>query len=250
MLTYHVYHPVQGINEAEKALSRMLAEESPGKSYADAMRARVSGRLAGECTDTYFVAHEDGACVSRLWYGWGTHTDAIGNFGNFLTLESHRGQGIGTRLLEMWYADLQNRTDLPLGLFCTSAPRAARMYAEYGMRPITDGATYGPSYMPLGNSPESFSQFCEQYYPPAEYLIAQPASFAYRHEIDCLLKFALLARGEGLGIGEIPSAEHAVLYAPERAHMLFTESGRCVGWVVDGQTQTHPQYSHCKIEFT
>ena len=125
------------------------------------------------------------------------------------------------------------------------------MYEQYGMRPITDGATYGPSYMPLGDSPESFSQFCEQYYTPADYLIARPASFAYRHEIDCLLKFALLARGESFfGIGDIPSAEHAILYAPERAHMLFTESGRCVGWSADEQTQTHPQYSHCKIEFT
>ena len=56
MLTYHVFRPEQGINEAGKALSDMLAEESPGKSYADAMRARVSGVLAGECTDTYFVA--------------------------------------------------------------------------------------------------------------------------------------------------------------------------------------------------
>ena len=88
MLQYDVFRPAQGINEAGNALSRMLAEESIGKSYADAMRARVSGLLAGECTDTYFVAHEDGACVSRLWYGWGTHESAIGNFGNFLTLES------------------------------------------------------------------------------------------------------------------------------------------------------------------
>ena len=181
MLTYHVYRPEQGINEAGKALSDMLATESPGKSYADAMRARVSGALASECTDTYFVALDGDDCVSRLWYGWGTHTDAIGNFGNFLTLESHRGQGIGTRLLEMWYADLQSRTDLPLGLFCTSAPRAARMYAEYGMRPIADGVTYGPSYMPLGESPAGFAEFCERYYTPADFLIAQPATFAYNN---------------------------------------------------------------------
>ena len=248
MLTYHVYCPEQGASEAGVALSRMLAEESPGKSYADAMRARVSGALAEECTDTYFVAHEHGACVSRLWYGWGTHDNAIGNFGNFLTLESHRGQGIGTTLLEMWYADLQSRTDLPLGLFCTSAPRAARMYAEYGMRPIADGATYGPSYMPLGESPAGFSDFCDAYYQPANLLISRPAGFAYRHEIDCLLKFALLARGESLGIGDVPSAEQAILYSPERASLLFTESGRCVGWAVDGQAQTHPQYTHCKIE--
>ena len=247
MLTYHVFRPAQGINEAGNALSRMLAEESIGKSYADAMRARVSGLLAGECTDTYFVAHEDGACVSRLWYGWGTHTDAIGNFGNFLTLEEYRGQGIGTRLLEMWYADLQSRSDLPLALFCTSAPKAALMYEKYGMRPIAQDAAYGPSYMPLGKSPARFADFCEAYYQPSSYLISRPASFAYRHEIDCLLKFALSVRGESLGIGETPSAEHAILYAPDRVQMLFTERGTCVGWSVDGQAQVHPAYRNLRI---
>lgn len=248
MLTYHNFRPEEGNSKAGDALSRMLAEESPGKSYADAMRARVSGMLASECADTYFVAHEDGACVSRLWYGWGTHERAIGNFGNFLTLEEYRGQGIGTRLLEMWYADLQSRSDLPLALFCTSAPKAALMYEKYGMRPIAQDAAYGPSYMPLGESPARFADFCEAYYQPSSYLISRPASFAYRHEIDCLLKFALSVRGESLGIGEIPSAEHAILYAPNRAQLLFTECGTCVGWSVDGQAQVHPAYRNLKIE--
>lgn len=249
MLTYHIYRPAQGQSEAGDALARMLADESIGKSYADAMRARVSGALAGECADTYFVALDGKECVSRLWYGWGTHEGAIGNFGNFLTLEQYRGQGIGTRLLELWYADLQARNDLPLALFCTSAPKAAPMYAKYGMRPIADGATWGPSFMPLGKSPARFADFCESYYQPSSCLISRPATFAHRHEIDCLLKFALLARGESLGIGGVPSAEHAILYAPDRAEMLFTEHGACVGWRVDGPAQMHPQYAHCRIEY-
>ena len=248
MPQYDVFCPNRGMNQAGQALAAMLASESPGKSYADAMRARVSGALMGECTDTYFVAHENGACVSRLWYGWGNHAHAIGNFGNFLTVDEYRGQGIGTKLLEMWYADLQARNDLPLGLFCTSAPKAARMYEQYGMHPIMDGATYGPSYMPLGDSPETFADFCEWYYQPSLYLVSRPATFAYRHEIDCLLKFALLARGESLGIADTPSAEHAILYAINRAELLFTESGACVGWSVDGQTQVHPAYKNLKIE--
>ena len=248
MLQYDVFRPAQGTSEAGKALADMLAEESPGKSYADAMRARVSGALASECTDTYFVSLDGKECVSRLWYGWGTHENAIGNFGNFLTLESYRGQGIGTRLLELWYADLQARNDLPQALFCTSAPKAAPMYAAYGMRPIADGTTYGPSYMPLGDSPVRFADFCDAYYQPSDFLISRPVTFAYRHEIDCLLKFALLAHGESLGIGDVPSAEHAILYAPDRARMLFTEHGTCVGWSVDGQVQVHPVYRNLKIE--
>ena len=248
MLQYDVFCPSQGKNEAGQALAAMLKSESPGKSYADAMRARVSGALALSCTDTYFVALDSDDCVSRLWYGWGTHESAIGNFGNFLTLEEYRGQGIGTRLLEMWYADLQSRSDLPLGLFCTSAPKAALMYEKYGMRPIAQDAAYGPSYMPLGESPACFADFCEAYYQPSSYLISRPASFAYRHEIDCLLKFALSVRGESLGIGEIPSAEHAILYAPDRAQLLFADRGTCVGWSVDGQVQVHPAYRNLKIE--
>ena len=248
MREFHIFRPEEGKSKAGDALSFMLAEESPGKSYADAMRARISGALAGECADTYFVALDGDDCVSRLWYGWGTHESAIGNFGNFLTLEEYRGQGIGTRLLEMWYADLQSRSDLPLALFCTSAPKAALMYEKYGMRPIAQDAAYGPSYMPLGKSPARFADFCDQFYQPSSYLISRPASFAYRHEIDCLLKFALSVRGESLGIGEIPSAEHAILYAPDRAQMLFTERGTCVGWSVDGQAQAHPAYRNLKIE--
>ena len=248
MSTYHVFDPSQSMTRAGQALARMLSDEAPGKSYADAMRARVAGTLSDVCTDTYFVALDGDACVSRLWYGWGTHERAIGNFGNFLTLEQYRGQGIGTRLLETWYADLQDRKDLPLALFCTSAPKAARMYEGYGMRPIDQNATYGPSYMPLGDSPASFADFCEDYYQPSDFLISRPATFAYRHEIDCLLKFALLACGASLGIGEMPNAEHAILYAPERARMLFTERGRCVGWSVDGQVQVYPLYENLKIE--
>ena len=110
MLTYHVFRPEEGMTEAGQALAFMLSDEAPGKSYADAMRARVAGTLSDVCTDTYFVALDGDECVSRLWYGWGTHADAIGNFGNFLTLEQYRGQGIGTRLLETWYANLQGRS--------------------------------------------------------------------------------------------------------------------------------------------
>ncbi len=248
MLQYDVFCPNQGMNQAGQALAAMLESEATGKSYADAMRARVSGALKDACTDTYFVAHESGACVSRLWYGWGKHADAIGNFGNFLTLEEYRGHGIGTRLLEMWYADLQGRDHLPLALFCTSAPKAALMYEKYGMRPINKGAAYGPSFMPLGNSPDTFADFCEWYYQPSSYLVSRSASFAYRHEIDLLLKFALLQRGAALGIGEMPSAEHAILYAPARAQMLFTDHNRCVGWSVDGQIQVYPAYQNISIE--
>ena len=41
MLTYHNFRPEEGQSEAANALARMLKDGSIGKSYADAMRARV-----------------------------------------------------------------------------------------------------------------------------------------------------------------------------------------------------------------
>ncbi len=239
---YEIFEPDEGESDAGQALSRMLAKESPGKSYADAMRARVSGALASECTDIYFVALDGDDCVSHLWNGWGKHADAVGNFGNFLTLEEYRGQGIGTKLLELWYADLQARPNQPIGLFCTSAPGAARMYAAYGMKPILKDAQYGPSYMPLGDSPTDFAELCRTYYQPSDALISMPASFEWRHEIDLLLKFALLQKGLPFGFEGMPSLEQALLSAPEKTELLFTLQGRCVGWRYDGQVQVYPDY--------
>ena len=247
MMTYHVYRPTQGITEAGQALARMLADESPGTSYAEVMRRRVSGALAGECHDTYFVALDGDACVSRLWNGWGKHKGAIGNFGNFFTLEPYRGQGIGTRLLELWYADLQACDDKPLALFCTSAPKAAPMYARYGMRPIDPNATHGPSFMPLGNSPDDFEVFCDMYYQPTSVLIARPATFEWRHEIDLLLKFALLQRGLPFGFDGMPTLEQALLSAPDKTVLLFTQEGRCVGWRCEGQVQIYPAYEKTEV---
>ncbi|MBQ7378885.1 MAG: GNAT family N-acetyltransferase [Clostridia bacterium] len=247
MLTYHVFRPGEGQNAAGSALACMLSDESPGKSYAEVMRLRVAGALAGACTDTYFVALDGDACISRLWNGWGKHKDAIGNFGNFLTLEQYRGQGIGTRLLEMWYADLQARDDKPLALFCTSAPKAAPMYAKYGMRPIDPSATHGPSFMPLGDSPDTFDAFCKAYYRPAQMLVAKPAGFEYRHEIDLLLKFALLQSDLPFGFEGMPSLEQALLTAPEKTALYFTDNGRCVGWRYDGKAQIYPKYTKTEI---
>ena len=54
MPTYHTFRPSDGQSPAGQALARMLANESPGKSYADVMRLRVVGALTEECTDTYY----------------------------------------------------------------------------------------------------------------------------------------------------------------------------------------------------
>lgn len=238
-MEFGIYVPGQPINPAGQALIRMLRDYAPGASYADMMRLRLSGKVADQCADTYFAAYEDGICYSRLWNGWGVHQDAVGNFGNFMTLEQCRGQGIGKKMLKLWYDNLQTREDKPLALFCSANDRVVQMYYDYGFRPAAPG---GHLYLPVGNSPESFEAFCEAYYTPSDFLIAKPATVQYRHEIDCLLRFALINAGE-----DFQKIEETLLYAPGTTQMLFTENGRCVGWQTDETVRVHPQYQNAKI---
>lgn len=234
------------IPEAQKALSAMLEHENPGVSYADMMRYRVSNRAANECVDTYYVAHKDGKAYSRLWNGWGRHDNSIGNFGNFVTVEDLRGQGLGHRMLEFWHEDIGARNDLPLCFLCMGDKRAAKLYFPYGFQTIEKGAEYGPLFMPLGDSPTDFREFCESYYKPSDILIRRKATVEWRHEIDCLLKYALWSIGSNYTINGI-ILEQALLYSPDQAELFFTEDGRCVGWMLDGQAVIHPNYKKSEI---
>ncbi|MBR2037490.1 MAG: GNAT family N-acetyltransferase [Lachnospiraceae bacterium] len=236
-----------GESAAQKTLASMIKDEKPGVSYADMLRYRVSGKVADRCNDIYYIAHQDGKCLSRLWNGWGRHDNSIGNFGNFVTIEEVRGKGIGKKMLEVWFEDLQKQPNPPLGLFCTANTRVAKLYLPYGFRPAILGQEYGSLYMPIGNSPENFHEFCDMYYTPTNKLIRRPADIEWRHEIDCLLKFALIERGLSFGMLGVTSMEEALLYSHENAEMLFTENGRCVGWIYKEQMQVYPTYENVEI---
>ena len=235
-------------NEACRAICRMMEGFHVGISYADMIRLRLGGSVAGECYDAYYVAHENGNGIARHWNGWGKHADAIGNWGNFYTDEAWRGRGIGGQLLALWWEDHQASDDRPLCFLCTAATKELTdLYRRFGFRPALEGADHGPLYMPIGESPSTFRAFCEAYYQPSETLIHRRAAVGYRHEIDCLLRFAHMDMGLSFGIGEIPSMEHALLYQPERAGMLFSEDGHVVGWSIDGAMQLHPRYATSRI---
>ena len=237
----------EGCSPAQNALRLMLKDENIGTSYADMMRCRLDNLVADQCKDIYYVAYEGDRAYSRLWNGWGRHAGAIGNFGNFVTVQELRGQGLGHRMLEFWFDDIKGRQGLPLCFLCMGDKRAAKLYFPYGFQTIEKGATYGPLFMPLGNTPTDFREFCEEYYRPSPILLRRPASVEWRHEIDCLLKYALWSRGLDHTINGI-YLEQALLYFPDRADLLFTESGRCVGWGLDGITRMHPVYQNSKIE--
>ena len=217
---------------AAQILDRQLADENPGMTYSQMMRFRLAGNAAAECADTYFIATTRGEYVARLWYGWGHHPRSIGNFGNFKTRKDYQRQGIGRHLLDMLHADRLARQDLPLALFCTcSQPHLVRLYGEYGFRPAIHDTDRGSLYCPLGDSPDTFQEFCRQYYRPARTLEWRPATIGWRHEVDCLLNFHLKDLGLAHSLPGAVNLEFALLN-PQAGHaeLLFTDENRVVGW--------------------
>jgi len=70
-MIFEKYVPGQEKNAAFAAISDMVGGITDGRSYASMMARRISGAVAHECHDTFYVAHEDGKAASRLWMGWG-----------------------------------------------------------------------------------------------------------------------------------------------------------------------------------
>lgn len=249
---FSVYVPGSVVTDAANSLYKALKGLDPGTSYAEMMRLRASGNAAKECTDVYYLCTDErGELVSRLWMGWGKHERAVGNWGNFLTSPQYRGQGIGRQMLNLWHNDLKTRQDLPIALFCTAGDEGlARLYAPYGFRPALKDTSCGPLYCPIGNSPKTFAEFCEQYYTPARSLVFKPATLEYRHEIDCLFKFAMLDANLDYLPSGIDSLEAALLCDDRnRTEIIFTDTNIPVGIAhtkSDGKKdiRIHPNYVH------
>lgn len=223
-------------------------------SYARMMLHRVSGNVKDECIDTYYICHENNVLLSRLWNGWGNHKNAIGNFGNFLTIEEARGKGLGGKLLSMWFDDISKRDDLPLALFCSAGSKElVSLYSKYGFKLAVRNTKVGPLYKPLKNSPDTFFEFCKEYYSPSSKLTAKKATVQYRHEIDCLLKFALLDLGLNFGFEEASCLEEILMGVVDtKAEILFTDDNKVAGWRLlfsDGsiKTQVYPLYENLSV---
>lgn len=230
------------------AVCEMLKNYNPGKLAADMMRLRISGAASSECDDTYYVAVENGEAIARHWMGWGKHADAIGNWGNFYTKEEFRGRGVGREVLSAWYADFLSRKELPIAFFCTAANEGlVSVYSRFGFVSALKSGDPCPLYLPVGNSPENFRDFCDFYYKPSETVIKKAAGIGWRHEIDCLLRFCFMDNGLDFGINGVESLEEALLRYPERAELFFAENGHAVGWAIDGVKQIHPSYLNSKI---
>lgn len=243
-----IYIPGEQEPAVKDLLCENVKEVDRGQYYAEMLRKRAAGELAAVCTDIYYIATQEGAFVSRLWNGWGKHKDAVGNFGNFQTNAELRGRGIGRQMLAVWQQHVRERADAPLALFCNAgAEHLVKLYAPYGFRLAVDGTTVGPLYCPLGNSPATFRAFCEGYYGNGQQVTERPATVEYRHEIDCLLRFALQNEGEALGLPGVGSMEEAYLKNLLGNMLLyFNEENHVVGWGIKTEAgvarQMYPAY--------
>ena len=247
-----VYIP--GINTFEdgKPIRQALANVDIGVPYAEMMRYRIDGKAAEECQDVYYLCtDEKNDLVSRLWMGWGKHENAVGNWGNFFTSPELRGQGIGRKMLDFWHGDARARDDATIALFCTAGDEGlTKLYEPYGFRPALKGAKCGPLYCPLGDSPETFQEFCTAYYKPAKSLVFKKATLEWRHEIDCLLKFAMLDMGlDYLPEGMVSLEASLLENGAKRIDIIFTDTNIPVGLarVRDGgkcDISIHPSYLH------
>ena len=125
------YIPGQPGNPMEQGLLDMLKEIAPGTSYADMMRLRISGGAAKQCDDTYYVAHEDGVCYSRLWNGWGRHDNAIAFLATFLPLKRCADRGLGTGC---WRCGTRTYKAGTSGLWaCSARRRSVRLSCIFPM---------------------------------------------------------------------------------------------------------------------
>jgi hypothetical protein len=223
-------------------------------SYAKMINYRVNGYAAEECNDIYYVAVENGKFLSRLWNGWGKHKNAIGNFGNFYTDITARGKGIGGTLLSKWYEDISACDNAPLALFCSAGSKElVSLYKKHGFSLAVRNTETGPLYKPLNDSPDNFEAFCKKYYKPSDVLFSKKATVEYRHEIDLLLKFALLDLGLTFGFAGVSSLEEVLMLKENcDANILFTNENVVAGWqFVDESgkvyTQVYPIYTDAKI---
>lgn len=226
-------------DDVYKSLFKMIPKDD---KY---MHLRLSGALNNICTDIYFLTHDDGKGISRVWMGYGKHENSVCNWGAVYTEAEYRGKGYCAKNLDYCFEEIDALNDPPLALFC-SAGDVAALYRRYGFVPALKGTEKGPMYRPCGNSPKTFQEFCESYYIPTDELFIIDADFGWRNEIDCLLRFALLDIGETFGINGVDELRVLLMEEPERAKIILTKENRCVGWSVDGTIQLHPKYRHVK----
>lgn len=212
------------------------------------LRMRLCGELIDVSNEIFFLTHNQKQGLCRIWMSYGKHKNAISNWGAVFTPEEHRGKGYCAKTLNYCFNDIDKMKDAPLALFCTAGTiELTNLYKKYNWIPAICGNDRGPLYRPVGNSPKTFQEFCKQYYTETDELLVTDATFEWRNEIDCLLRFVLMDSGERFGINGTTDIWPIILNEPQRAKIILTKENKCVGWMLDGKVQTYPLYRNIKI---
>lgn len=231
-------------NIVYQSLYEMISQETIFDKY---LHLRLSGTFADVCNDMFFLTHEDGKGLSRIWMCYGKHEKSVSNWGAVFTPEEFRGKGYCAKTLEYCFQEIDSLKNPPLALFCTGGTlELATLYRKYGFVPALKGTDRGPLYRPNGNSPKTFQEFCNEYYTETDELFIVDADFGWRNEIDCLLRFALWDLGENFGIKDVNDLWVLLMEDPKRAKIVLTKENRCVGWMVDDIMQLYPKYRNVK----
>ncbi len=244
MIKFEAYVVGSGETEGYKALKATIPEDD---KY---MHFRLDGGCLKDCEDIFFVAHENGKALCRIWMGYPRHENAIANWGAVYTLEECRGKGICNKTLAFCMEEIEKLKNAPLGLFCTSGQQwVTDMYLKFGFTTAITGETKGPLYRPQGDSPKTFKEFCDNYFTPAKALHTVKATWEWRNEIDCLLNFAMKENGLDYAVNGTRDLYSLLFNGSDRdIRAILTDTNKCVGWMIDGEYSVHPLYKDMKID--
>lgn len=244
MLKFEKYVVGSGETEGYKALKATIPEDDIYMHY------RLDGNCLEHCEDIYYVIHEDGKALCRIWMCYPRHKNAISNWGAVYTLEECRGQGLCSKNLKFCLEEVAKLENAPIGLFCTAGNQwKCDMYRRYGFELAIRGTTLGPLYYAVGDSPKDFKTLYENYYTPAKSLRTVKATWEWRNEIDCLLNFAMRDNGLDYAINGTRDLYAFLLNGTDKdIRVILTDEDKCVGWMIDGEYTVYPLYKDMKID--
>lgn len=240
MLKFEKYVVGTGETEGYKALKSTIPEEDKYMHY------RLDGNCLEHCEDVYFVAHENGVALCRIWMCYPRHKSAVSNWGAVYTLEECRGKGLCNKTLNFCFDEISKLENAPAALFCTAGTQwLTDMYTKFGFTTAIRGTTFGPLYYPIGDSPKTFKEFYENYYTPAKTLRAVKATWEWRNEIDCFLNFAMRDNGLDYAINGTRDLYAMLLNGTDKdVKVILTDEDKCVGWMIDGVAKVYPLYEN------